>query len=205
MEAQHPNIVKLAKGLAEASLAQHDDDDGYAARYRRIVEAKARRDGDYLIAALVDPDHRDTAAAALGELRVVKATDPLIRLLDAADPHVRSSAATALGKIGSKKALPRLRELGTSDEEAFVRSWAIGAIGAIGGGGEVTEFLLPFLRDPSLRVRSATAIALGRLGGPAALPSLRQARPRMLRSPVEWWLQRSAYDNAIEALSREGS
>jgi HEAT repeat protein len=186
-----------------APIAEHNDSDGFAARRRRILEAKDRGDGDYLVEALVDPDHRALAAESLGELRVVEATDPLIRLLAAADPQVRCAAAIALGQIGSREALPRLRELGSQDEEAFVRSWAIGAIGKIGGRPEATEFLLPFLRDPSLRVRSATAIALGRLGDARALPALRRGRPRLLRSPVDWWASRRSYDEAIAALSEK--
>lgn len=180
-----------------------DADDKFGERWSRIQEAKDRGDVEYLIDALIDPDHRWFAAKSLGELGADEATGPLIRLLSAADPHARSSAASALGKIGSTEALPLLRELAAQDDELWVRASAVYAIGDIGGGAEATNFLLPFLLDPSMRVRGATAYALGRLGDPRAKGAVVSARRRLRRSPFEWWAWRRAYDKAIERLSRQ--
>jgi HEAT repeat protein len=168
-------------------------------RRHRILEARDRGDESYLIAALVDPDWRGLAAKSLGELRTAKAVDPLLRLLAASDPHVRASAATALGKIGSTDALPRLRELALNDEEPFVRSWAIGALGELRDPADV-ELVLPMLLDRSLRVRASAALALGRLGDPRAVEPLKAGRPRLLRAPAEWWLNHGIYDDALKAI-----
>jgi hypothetical protein len=132
-------------------------------RRRRIKEAKDRGDKEYLIGALLDPDHRDLAADFVGELHAGEASGQLIRLLDAADPHVRISAARALGRVGAVEALSRLREIAMHDEEDGVRSWAVGALGDIGDPEDV-DLIVALLSDDSMRVRGAAALALGRMG-----------------------------------------
>jgi len=169
-------------------------------RRRRIKEAKDRGDKEYLIGALLDPDHRGLAADCVGELRAGEASGQLIRLLDAADPQVRISAARALGQVGAVEALSRLREIAKHDEDG-VRSWAVGAIGAIGDPDDF-ELLLSLLNDPSLRVRGAAALALGRLGDSRAIEPLHAARRRLRRSPFEWYLHHKGYNKAIRKLKR---
>jgi HEAT repeat protein len=95
----------------------------------------------------------------------------------------------------------RLREIALHDEEPFVRSWAIGALGEI-GDPEGVDLLVPLLRDSSWRVRGGAAIALGRLSDARALRPLREARRRLRRSPLEWWIYRRGYNEAIEALEK---
>jgi HEAT repeat protein len=86
-------------------------------RRLRIQSAKDRKDEEYLLRALQDPDDRVLAAKLLGELGAVDATEALLRLLDAADPHVRAEGAAVLGRLGAKTALPRLREVAANDDE----------------------------------------------------------------------------------------
>lgn len=171
----------------------------YVDRIGRIQAAKDRSDVTYLIGALRDPDHRSFAAKYLGELGAWEAVPPLLLLLDAVDPRVRIAAAEALGRLGAKQARPRLREVAMHDESAGVRSWAIGALGNI-GAREDLEFLLPLLNHPFLRVRGATALALGRLGDVRALGPLRVARRKLRRSPLEWYWHRRLYNEAIKSL-----
>jgi hypothetical protein len=166
-----------------------------------IWQAKAREDVDYLVRALVDPENRVQAATFLGQLQAAEATAPLLRLLDANDSSVRFAASRALGWIGSDQARPRLRELVAEDGDDGVRAEAVVALGEIGCADDL-EFLLPLLVDPSLRVRGGTAIALGRLGDARALEPLRAARPRVRRSPWEWFWHREAYDEAVARLRR---
>jgi HEAT repeat protein len=136
----------------------------------------------------------------LGELRATEASEPLLRLLGAADPDVRIHAAAALGRIGAEEALPDLRQLVLHDNDDNLRTAAIYALGDI-GDPEGVDLLLPFLRDSSFRVRIAAAYTLGRLGDSRSIPALRAARPRLLRSPLDWYLSRRVYDGAIDALS----
>jgi HEAT repeat protein len=172
----------------------------YAERAGRIRAAKERGDVPYLTEALRDPDHRWLAAKYLGDLGAVQAAEQLIRLLDAADPQVRIAAAQTLGRIRAPAARPRLQEVAFDDEEPGVRSWAIGALGEIGDRDDV-DLLLPLLDDPSLRVRGATALALGRIGDPKALVPLRSARSKLRRSPLEWYWHRRLYNQAIKLLA----
>jgi HEAT repeat protein len=171
-------------------------------RLLQIWAAKRSGDAQHLIAALSDPDYRSTAARFVGELGVVEAIDALFPLLDVADPHARAAAATALAQLGATQALPRLREMAAHDEESFVRSWAIGALGEIGDPTDV-DLILPFLSDPSARVRGAAALALGRLGEVRALEPLRAARKKLRRSPMEWYMHRRVYKKSIDALGRQ--
>ncbi len=169
-----------------------------------IQDAKRRGDVDFLIAALRDPEHRTGVAESLADMGAVAAIPPLIRLLDAADPHVRSTAARALGRLGASEALIRLREIALEDEEAFVRAWAIDALGHLGDARAV-DFLLPLLRDDSARVRGATALALGQLGDLRALEPLQVARRHLRRSPWEWYAHGRVYRQAVESLRRAAS
>lgn len=170
----------------------------YDERLRRIHEAKLHRDSSFLIDALRDPDHRDTAAASLGELRATEASAPLIRLLDASDPQARAAAAIALGKIRVREAVPHLVAVAKDDPEIFVRTWAIGALGEI-GDPTVGRTLAALLRDPIWKVRRSAATALGEIGDDSAVPALRDAMTR------ESLMRRRPYSRAISAISRTNS
>ena len=93
-------------------------------RLQAIRQAKAGRDIEYLIRALVDPDHRAQAATFLGQPQATEATPALLRLLGANDPHVRVSAVSpSVGLALRKQAL--VRDIALHDSEAIVRAWAV--------------------------------------------------------------------------------
>jgi HEAT repeat protein len=175
------------------SVSRRERTDDADERLLRIWAAKRNGDAQYLIGALRDPDYRATAA---------KFVDPLFPLLEAADPHARAAAATALAQLGARQALPRLREMAAHDEESFVRSWVVAALGEIGDPSDV-DLILPFVSDPSARVRGAAALALGQLGDVRALEPLWAARKKLRRSPVEWHMHRRVYKQALDALERQ--
>ena len=64
-----------------------------------------------LIPLLHDPDVNHIVPWSLGEIGDHRADEALIRMLDDADPSLRVLSIFALEKLGSKSALPRLREL----------------------------------------------------------------------------------------------
>jgi HEAT repeat protein/PBS lyase HEAT-like repeat-containing protein len=168
-------------------------------RYPAIRSAREHRDIPYLIDALRDPDHRAIAAGYVADLGAVQAIPGLLRLLDANDPHIRATAARALGQLRAVEALPRLREIAREDED-FVRSWAVGAIANI-GDSENADLLIGFLNDRSMRVRAAAALGLGRLGDDSALQPLQDAKPKLHRRPVEWYLYRRLYTDAMKTIN----
>jgi HEAT repeat protein len=164
-------------------------------RLRRIFVANANGDTRYLIEALRDPNHRATAAKFLGELKEDSATEPLLRLLDARDAHARAASVRALGDIRAREAVDRLMSIAESDEELFVREWAIDSLGQI-GDDRVTPRLTVLLRDPAWRIRRWTATVLGRIGDRRALDPLRTA------SRAESPLRRRWYRRAIAEIER---
>ena len=169
-------------------------------RLRLIYVAKAGGDIPSLTAALLDPDHRAVAAKALGDLGATESSAEIARLLDASDPHARASAATALGKLGAQEAGDRLLELAASDPVGWVQSWALAALREL-GRPETYELALRKLTHPSWQVRGTAVGTLGKLGNPAALEPIREARRR---EPIltYWLLMRSVYRDAIRTLSR---
>jgi hypothetical protein len=169
-----------------------------------VNAAKERGDVPFLISALTDPDHRGLAATALAELGAGGAVPYLMRLLDASDRGVRIDGVRFLGQLGASEAVPRLRELASSDADPLVRSWACAALADLGDASAV-ELTLPLLEDPSIAVRGSAVYTLGELGDPRALGAVRGARPRLHKAPVEWWAYRQTYQEAILAMSRRAA
>jgi hypothetical protein len=175
-------------------------------RRRAVKTAQERRDVPFLVRALTNPDpyHRGLAARALGKLGATEAVPQLMRLLDASNPGVRIDGIKALGELGASESLPRLREIATDDPDMLVRSWACSALAKIGDETAV-ELTLPLLSDPSLVVRASAVYTLSELADPHALEAVCAARPRINKSPVEWWVYHQTYRDAITAMKRRAA
>ena len=184
---------------APATMPIRVTDDQRHQAYLAVRAAHEQGEVQYLIDALRDPDHRGAAARYLADLDASEAIPQLMLLLDANDPHLRVAAIQALGQLQAREALLRLREIAASDDEDFVRSWAVGAISEFGDSQD-TARLVEFLNDPSMRVRAAAVGGLGRLGDPAALIPLRRAKPSLFTKPVEWYLYRRLYHDAVRSI-----
>lgn len=83
-------------------------------------------------------------------------------------------ATALLGELKSEEARTVLRRLG-KDADAQIRSNALSALGAAGGGGDVALLAQALGNDPLPRVRTEAAQALGRLKSREALPALNRA------------------------------
>jgi HEAT repeat protein len=166
-------------------------------RLRRIFAAKEDGDTDYLIASLRDPDYRHMAAKFLAELAERKsfpeAIPALLRLLDANDPHTRSSAALALGRLRAEEAAPRLVGVAQQDPIAWVRAWAVGALGDLRDQRTV-PVIITLLQDPDWRVRRSAAVVLGELGDERAIHPLERGLA------AERWIGRRPYRKALRQL-----
>ena len=113
-------------------------------------------------------------AKALVKLDDKNAVAPLIAILedDKQHPCVRANAAYVLGHLGSKEAIPLLRNVLKDNPSERVRCAAAAALGQLG-----TTEVIPLLRsvlkdDPSEDVRRAVAQALGQLGSKEAISPL---------------------------------
>ncbi|HXI59101.1 MAG TPA: TonB family protein, partial [Polyangia bacterium] len=92
--------------------------------------------------------------------------------------HVRAAALQTLGVL-SEASAQRLWPVLIKDGDAVVRAAAISASAHPGGGRPALYRLIPFLRDPSVDVRAATAAAMVRAAGDLALDQL----PGALKDP----------------------
>jgi HEAT repeats len=108
---------------------------------------------------------------------VEAAIPALARLLDAADPNARVAAIEALDRLGPPDDVKaRLVEIARTDED-WVRAWAMPALGSY-RDRDLTALLVSLLADPSWRISSSAALALGKQADPAALEPLRNAQRR---------------------------
>lgn len=102
--------------------------------------------GDQAVRALigaVQNEHEDLivrgrAAIMLGNLKDVRAVDPLIRALDAPGFQTPLHAAEALGKIGDRRAIPPLVTLASTGKDK-TRDAAIEALQRLGYKTENTD------------------------------------------------------------------
>jgi HEAT repeat protein len=100
-------------------------------------------------------------------------TRGLIRLLSHPDPDTQWRAAEALGALGVPALDDLIRELGHHDTK--VRLGIIEALGDIGDPRAAPALQGILSGDPGIEIRWAAALALGNLGGDAAIPALRDA------------------------------
>jgi HEAT repeat protein len=125
-----PNIIRQL--LAELRDVNKD-------KRRTAVMKLGMVGGDQAVRALigaVQNEHEDLivrgrAAIMLGNLKDVRAVDPLIRALDAPGFQTPLHAAEALGKIGDRRAIPPLVSLATSGKDK-TREAAIEALQRLG-------------------------------------------------------------------------
>jgi HEAT repeat protein len=168
----------------------------------QLFAARARGDTAYLIESLrLAPEHAGLPAKWLADEGVTEAIPALTHLLGVADPHARASAIQALERLGLPEHVkPRLVEIAQTDFD-WVRAWATSALASY-GDPNLTPLLVALLDDPSWRVSSAAALALGRQEDPSALQPLQRARRGLFRTPMRYWLYRRVYRDSIKTLRR---
>lgn len=129
-----------------------------------------------LIAALRDPDPevRSSAAQALGWRGNVAAVPSLVPALSDRSWQVVESAVAALGAVGVSAADQLLALLGRPAQDVTV-SYQI-ARGLAAMGRSVVPKLTAALTDPSPSVQTWSAVALGEIGDPSAVPALERLR-----------------------------
>jgi|GEM_PF-2891218 len=121
-----------------------------------------------------DAKIRRLAAWVLGEIGppARPAADTLAKALRDADSDVRRLAAESLHEIGPEMVTHLLPAL--KDEDLSIRLSTVQALAIFHERKEAVQALVDALRDPKIKVRTAAATALVRLGpeGKAALPNL---------------------------------
>lgn len=165
-------------------------------------EARRRGDIDRLLDLLTStslPDRR-SAVYYLGEMRAEKATEALIRCLQATDQNVRMGALNALAKIGRRSAIPSISELATADPSLRVRMVAAWALAGLGDNRRSAEAIVALIGEEHLPSRrwflKRAARTLVELRAVDTIPILEEAR-RGAGIVTRWRLK-----SAISALRR---
>ena len=140
-----------------------------------LGKAKAGSAVRPLLMALLhnSPRLRSASAEALGRIGDVRALTPLLKAL-ASDAviEVRQQAAKGLGALKDKRAVPEL-VAALDAPEASLRVFAVDALGDIGDASVVARLCRMLTSNENPGVRESSAVALGKLGDPDALPALR--------------------------------
>lgn len=154
-------------------------------------KTKIEKSVNLLIKALDDKDvHvRRISAEALGEIKDVRAVEPIIQaLIIDTNGAVGESSAKALGKIKDIRAVePLIKKL--KDSHASVRSASAEALGKINDKRAVKP-LIQSLYDKDERVRWTAAIALGKMNDTSAVDSLIE-KLKDEDSYVQWFAVRA--------------
>lgn len=113
------------------------------------------------------------AAKALVILKAENLHEVLVPVLSSGDVEKTCAAAWMVGMTHAKEAIPQLKDI-VSDEtlDVNVRSHAMEAL-ALLGAKETVPGIIDLLKNDSAEIRFWAAYALGQLGDPRALPSLK--------------------------------
>jgi len=160
---------------------------------------------DGLIEALEDRRVRvrQSTAYLLGEIGDPKAIDPLAAALADKDEDTRWKAATSLTKFGTRATLAVLRQLKAQSVEARrCAAWVFQQV----KDTEAIPALVAALNDSDEQVRWKAAIALQKIGPPAAdplltllrSPTVREDRKKMLK-----WILEGIKDAKVQAALRD--
>lgn len=127
-----------------------------------------------LVGLLADePEVATKAAFALGQIGGPDAVVALVGVLGSGGSGLRATVVTALGGLGESVVVPVLDRLGS--RSAATRADAAEVLGAVGDEAAVPG-LARLLADPEEDVRITALMALGAIGGPAAMAAIDAAR-----------------------------
>ena len=125
--------------------------------------------------------------------------EPLIPFLGSNSPNVRAVGAELLGMHGAIGASKWLTLLVANDPENDVRVRAANALGRIGSPHGIEALIRATSVDNSVALRNAAVLALGQIGGSAALGAMQNA----LNDPDEQVSSTAA--EALSGLGRAGA
>ena len=170
-QALEKKVADLEKELDAAKKRCADLENRAGDALIRSLDSRTdKKDPAPLLAALNEPDVKVKKYAA-GELGRIKAKDAVKRLSDLAagdeSPALRAEYVAALAQIGSAEAAPALGLLlGDANEE--VAAAAALSLGKLKAEAATNRLMMGLLhRSPA--VRSASAEALGQIGGPVGV------------------------------------
>lgn len=174
-EFDHPVVVQVLISLLKTAEGELS-----------AVAAEALANlGNQAIAPLTEllstEQFRLLAVRSLSRIRHSQTIVPLLSVTNDPQPEIRAAAVEALSSFHDSRVFPVLVHA-LQDPAAAVRREALIALGLradLQAEIDLVDLLTPHLLDLNLQVCQQAAIALGRVGNPAAI----QALTRMLHSP----------------------
>jgi len=170
----------LGASSAILPLSQLVNDKSIEGRVRAVfLHVMARLNPEQIFEVLVkfldDPDIevKGSAVEELGESKNLKATQPLLKLLNDSNEaeEIRKEAIEALGKLGDKLAFESLLKAWKDESEISVQLTAVEALGNLGDKRAV-EPLIEALKEKNSFVPEFAVIALDKLGDKRAVEPL---------------------------------
>jgi len=159
--------------VALAEVASETDDADLAAMAAQALAQIGPQAIATLTHLLAAAETRLLAVQALAWMRSAATVPPLLDVADDPDPAVRATAIKALGSFRDPQ-IPPVLLTALADLSARVRGAAVDALSVVPDPQQwaLTRHLLPLLDDVDATVCCRTAIALSRLGDPAAVAGL---------------------------------
>lgn len=170
------SLVEIESALDALRRCIRAEDYAEQAEAMTAAEDALLRAGSEAVPALIDALKDDAwgvimgAVYVLGELRDVRAVQPLIERLAHSDDHVQHAIADALLKIGSITVRPLIHAL-RGHEDGRVRRAAAGILGVF-RDPLATPALLNALAEDTPEVRAAAAASLGSTADVSAVEGL---------------------------------
>jgi len=141
-----------------------------------VREMTARfTDNENILVELAEDDSssvRVSAVLGLGRLATAKAREKIRKASRDPDPEVRKAAAQCIGDLRCCR--PELERL-LSDDNMWVRFYAVKAVASLGNGATV-DLIRPVLDDPEITVIMGAIEALSAMESPEALAALESLR-----------------------------
>jgi HEAT repeat protein len=174
-EFDHPAVVQVLISLLKTAEGE------LSAVAAEALANLGNQAIDPLTELLSTEQFRLLAVRSLSRIRHSHTIAPLLSVTNDPQPEIRAAAVEALSSFHDSRIFPVLVHA-LQDPAAAVRREAVLALGLranLQSEIDPVDLLVPCLTDLNLQVCQQAAIALGRLGNPAAI----QALTRMLHSP----------------------
>jgi HEAT repeat protein len=115
---------------------------------------------------------RAATAVAMGLMGGGRSAAPLRAALETPDPVFRSYVALALGMLGDKASVKKLKQMVLDEVDVELIYRAAIALGLIGDRTVLPDMIAEYKKKPEQLVRASYVYALGKLGGSEYIPEL---------------------------------
>lgn len=166
-------LVRLITAYSKSSPSQREG-------ILEVVGRRRQAQGcSFLMQALRTGARREQCRAmeALARIGCQESSPLILEKVNSSDVSLRCFAIWSCGELGSRAAVPRLRQILRETRDFYPVVSALDALGKIGDKQAVPD-ITPFLKHQELQVRYTAALALGNLEDSGAVEPLFEAMDR---------------------------